>query len=69
MLRSQLKSKFNDNKSKEYSKKYKQQRNYCVKLLRKTEMEYFQDMDVSKVNDNKMFLKTVKPRFLLVQKL
>ena len=27
-------------------------------------MEYFQNMDVSKVNDNKMFRKTVKPRFL-----
>ena len=39
------------------------QRNYCVKLLRKTKMEYFQNMDVNKVNDNKMFWKTVKPRF------
>ena len=27
-------------------------------------MEYFQNMDVNKVNDNKMFWKTVKPRFL-----
>ena len=26
-------------------------------------MEYFQNMDVSKVIDNKMFQKTVKPRF------
>ena len=62
MLRSQLKRKFNNNKSEENSKKYKQQRNYCVKLLRKTKMEYFQNMDVNKVNDNKMFLKTLKPR-------
>ena len=36
MLRSQLKRKFNNNKSEENSEKYKQQRNYCVKLLRKT---------------------------------
>ena len=63
MLRSQLKKKFNNNKSEENSKKYKQQRNYCVKLLRKTKMEYFQNMDVNKVNDNKMFWKIVKPRF------
>ena len=63
MLRSQLKKKFNNNKSVENSKKYKQQRNYCVKLLRKTKMEYFQNMGVNKVNDNKMFRKTVKPRF------
>ena len=61
MLRSQLK-KFNNNKSEENSKKYKQQRNYCVKLKRKNKMEDFQNMDVNKVNDNKMFWKTVKPR-------
>ena len=63
MLRSQLKKKFNNNESEENSKIYKQQRNYCVKLLRKTKMECFQNMDVNKVNDNKMFWKTVKPRF------
>ena len=55
MLRSQLKKKFNNNKSEENSKKYKQQRNYCVKLLRKTKMEYFQNTGINKVNDNKMF--------------
>ena len=62
-LRSQLKRKFNKNKSEENSKKYKQQKNYCVKLLRETKIEYFQNMDVNKANDNKMFWKTVKPRF------
>ena len=41
MLRSQLKKKFNNNKSEKNSKKYKQQRNYCVKILQKTKMEYF----------------------------
>ena len=63
MLRSQLKKKFSNNKSKQNSKKDKQQSNYCVKLLRKTKMEYFQNMDVDKVHDNKMFWKTVRPRF------
>ena len=63
MLRSQLKRKFNNNKSEVNSEKYKQQRNYCVKLLLKTKMEYFQNMNVNKVNDNKMFWKTMKPRF------
>ena len=55
MLRSQLKKKFNNSKSEENSKKYKQQRNYCVKLLYKTKMEYFQNMNANKVNDNKIF--------------
>ena len=63
MLRSKLKMKFNNNKSEENSKTCKQQKNYCVKLLYKTKMEYFQNMAASKVNDNKMFWKTVKPRF------
>ena len=62
-LRSQLKRKFNKNKSEENSKKYKQQKNYCVKLLSETKIEYFQNMDVNKANDNKVFWKTVKPRF------
>ena len=63
ILRSQLKKKFNISKSEQNSKKYKQQRNYCVKLLRKTKMEYLQNTDVNKVSDNKMFWKTAKPRF------
>ena len=63
-LRSQLKRKFNNNKSEENSKKHKQQRNYCVKLLCKTKMEYFQNMEVTQFNDNKMFRKNVKPKFL-----
>ena len=54
MLRSQLKKKFNNNISEENSKKYKQQRNYCVKLLHETKIEYFQNMDVNKVSDSKM---------------
>ena len=38
MLKSKPKRKFNNNKFEENSKKYKQQRNYCV--------EYFQNMDL-----------------------
>ena len=62
VLISQLKRKFKNNKSEEHSKKYKQQRNYCARLLHKAKMEYFQNMDVNKINDNKIFWKTVKPR-------
>ena len=46
MLKSKPKRKFNNNKFEENSKKYKQQRNYCVKHLRKWKMEYFQNMDL-----------------------
>ena len=61
--KTQLKRKFNSNKSDENYKNYKKQRNYYVKFLRKTKMDYFQNMDVNKVHDNKMFWKAVNPRF------
>ena len=38
MPRSQLKREFNNNKSEENFKKYKKQRNYFVKPLRKTKI-------------------------------
>ena len=63
MLRSQLKRKFNNNKSEENSRNNKQQGHYCVKLLQKTRTKYLQKMEINKVNDNKMFWKTVNPRF------
>ena len=54
-IKIQLQRKFIDNKSEENSKKYKQQRSYCINFLCKTKMEFFQNMDISKVNDSKMF--------------
>ena len=59
--------KFNNNKIEENSKKFKQQRKHCVKLSRKAKMEYFNNMDVSKVNYNKMFWKTGKQDFKQIQ--
>ena len=63
MTRSQLKRKFNKNKSEQNSKKLKRQKNYCIKILHQTKMEYFQNMSVSQVSDKKMFWKTMNPRF------
>ena len=40
---------------------YKKQRNICVKLLRKTKKDLFNNLDVKRVTDNKQFWKTVKP--------
>ena len=66
MLRSQLKKKFNNNKSEENSEKYKQQRNYCAKLLRKTKMEYFQNklMTICNVNSQSILQVSAKPTVL-----
>ena len=34
---------------------YKKQHNFCVKLLRKTNKEYFEKINVKDINDNKKF--------------
>ena len=39
------------------------QRNFCVTLLRRTKKEYFQNLDVKDLPDNKKFWKTIKPYF------
>ena len=63
MLKSQLKSKFNNNKSQENYKKYKQQRNYFVKPLRKTiKCNIFKTETLIRSMIT-MFWKTAKPRF------
>ena len=43
--------------------KYKKQINFCVKLLRKTKQNYFNNMDIKSVSDTKKFWKTIKPYF------
>ena len=40
---------------------YKKHRDICVKLLRKTKKDFFNNLDVKRVTDNKQFWKSVKP--------
>ena len=40
---------------------YEKQRNICVKLLQKTKKDFFNNLNVKQVTDNKQFWKTVKP--------
>ena len=42
---------------------YKNQRNFCVKLLRQTKEKYFSDINVKSISDNKKFWKIIKPFF------
>ena len=58
-----LKNNFNKNRNHENWCKYKTQRNYCVNLLRKSKKQYFSNINVSDVTDNKSFWKSVKPYF------
>ena len=42
---------------------YKKQRNFGVNLLRKTKKDYFQNLNIRDLSDNRKFWKTIKPYF------
>ena len=42
---------------------YNKQRNYFTSLLRKEKRSYFENIDTSKISENKIFWKTMKPMF------
>ena len=48
MTRSRLKNIYNKKRSYDNWDKYKKQRNFCVKLLRKTKQDYFNKTDIIK---------------------
>ena len=62
MKRSKLKNELNKNRNHENWCKYKTQRNHCVSLLRKSK-QYFKNINISGLTDNKSFWKSVKPYF------
>ena len=39
------------------------QRNFCIKMVKKTKKEYFQNISLSEITDNKKFWKIVSPLF------
>ena len=63
MKRSQLKSRYNKNRNYENWFLYKKQRNFCVSLLRKTKRNYFKNVKMQDITDNKKFWKTIQPYF------
>ena len=63
MTRSKLKNRLNKLNTPENWQSYKIQRNICVKLHKQAKKDYFNNLDVNKLNDNKRFWKTIKPYF------
>ena len=63
MHRSRLKNIYIRKSNDKNWENYKKQRNFCVDLLRKTEAEYFQNLNVKDLSDNRKFWKTIKPYF------
>ena len=61
MQRSILKNVFNKNHTPKTLDNYNKQPNFCINLLRKTKKEYFENINIKDINDNKKFWKTIKP--------
>ena len=60
MVRSKLRNEFNKS---ENWKKYKQQRNKCLSILKGTKTNYFNNLNPKVIDDNKKFWSAVKPPF------
>ena len=63
MTRSNLKRRYNLDKTTISFEKCKNQRNRCVNLLRKSKKQYFSNIYVKNVTDNKKFCKIIRPKF------
>ena len=63
MTRSRLTNKFLKMKSQECEQGYNKQRNLCVTMIRNAKKNYFNNLNVRNITDNKQFWKTVKPFF------
>ena len=55
MLRSKLRNQFLKCKSEEARARFKIQRNLCATLLRKIRRDYYEHLELGKVNDSKKF--------------
>ena len=63
MTRTRLLNKLRKFNCPEYQLTYKRQRNYCLKLLKRSKKDFYNNLKVKKVTDNKDFWKTIKPNF------
>ena len=63
MKRSRLRNKFLHSKSDIDRKAYNKQRNICVTLIRQEKKNFYSNLNMRDVTDNKMFWKKVRPLF------
>ena len=64
MNRSMLLNRYRKEKTEEAPRSaHKRQINFYVKLLRKTKKEFYNNLNVKYITENKLFWKTVKPSF------
>ena len=63
MHRKKLRNRYIKSRTEDNLKAFKTQRNFCVKLLRKTKSDYYRNLDLGDLADNRKFWRTVKPVF------
>ena len=63
MVRSRLRNKFLKEKTAFSRETYDKQRKYCVKLIRKSIIKYFGNLNVKNITESKKFWKTVGQNF------
>ena len=63
MTRTRLLNKLKKYNCQENQLACKRQRNYCVKLLKRSKKDFYNNLNVKKVTGNKHFWKTIKPNF------
>ena len=63
MTRSRFLNRFRKNRTEKNRLAYQTQRNYCVKLLKKSKQNFYNNLDVKQVTDNRLFWRTIKPNF------
>ena len=63
MLRTKLINQFLKNRTLQTKTKCNNQRNICVSLVKKTKRNYYENLDLKNINDNKKIQTTVKPLF------
>ena len=63
MKRTRLRNCYSKNRSEQNRLSYVKQCNYCVSLLRKTKKDYYANLNVKDIVNNKQFWRAVKPLF------
>ena len=63
MHRTRLRNRYHKNRTDANLMAFKNQRNKSVQLLRKAKFDYYQNINLGSLTDNRKFWKTVKPIF------
>ena len=63
MLRTKLRNQFLKKTTLEARIKYNKQMNICASLVKKAKRNYYENLDLNDINDNKKFWATVTPLF------